>query len=110
MRAFKFCRRLRESVFGEVSLPKNSSKNAVSMLKLARAGLSGGEASGGREGGPLSLIKDKVAEARVRWTANVYHKTAAERVILKVQKSPKEFYFGAIKYCWRVWSMVTMSV
>ena len=52
VRCARFCRSASESVLGAEVLPMNSSKKAVSMLKLARAGLRVIEAVDGRDGGP----------------------------------------------------------
>ncbi len=61
VRAFKLSNRLRVSRFGSVVFPTNSTKKAVSMLKLARAGLSLCDAVDGSVEGPFSLRTGRFA-------------------------------------------------
>jgi len=59
VRAFKFPSRFRDSWLGADAFPKNDSKKAVSMLRLASAGSNGCDASAGSVGGPGRFRTDR---------------------------------------------------
>ncbi len=60
--ALKFSRRFFVRILGSVVLPTNSSKNAVSILKLARDGCKKCDASGGSVGELVNLRTGRLAE------------------------------------------------